>query len=55
MLHLAEETKVFYFSFLHVILHKQFSIWKNNLYVKDLNAGNDHMVIPEVYKCLART
>ena len=23
--------------------------------VKDLNAGNDHMVIPEVYKCLART
>ena len=23
--------------------------------VKDLNAGNDHMVIPEIYKCLART
>ena len=23
--------------------------------VKDPNAGNDHMVIPEVYKCLART
>jgi len=23
--------------------------------VKDRNAGNDHMVIPEVYKCLART
>ena len=23
--------------------------------VKDPNAGYDHMVIPEVYKCLART
>ena len=23
--------------------------------VKDPNAGNDHMVFPEVYKCLART
>jgi len=23
--------------------------------VKDPNVGNDHMVIPEVYKCLART
>ena len=23
--------------------------------IKDLNAGNDHMVIPEVYKCLAGT
>ena len=23
--------------------------------VKDPNAGNDHMVIPEFYKCLART
>ena len=23
--------------------------------VKDPNAGNDHIVIPEVYKCLART
>ena len=23
--------------------------------VEDPNAGNDHMVIPEVYKCLART
>ena len=23
--------------------------------VKDPNAGNDHMVIPAVYKCLART
>ena len=22
--------------------------------VKDPNAGNDHMVFPEVYKCLAR-
>ena len=22
--------------------------------VKDPNAGNDHMVLPEVYKCLAR-
>ena len=23
--------------------------------VKYLNAGNDHMIIPEVYKCLPRT
>ena len=23
--------------------------------VKDPNAGNDHIIIPEVYKCLART
>lgn len=23
--------------------------------IKDPKAGNDHMVIPEIYKCLART
>ena len=39
----------------HEALYHQWLFMEAWTSVKDPNAGNDYMVIPEVYKCLART
>ena len=38
----------------HELHHHQRLFLEAWMAVKDPNAGNDHIVIPEVYKCLAR-
>jgi len=39
----------------HEVHYRQWLFLEAWMSVKDWNTGNDHMVIPEVYKCLEGT